>query len=112
MGYNYAARLCLAAAIDIQHGEIVGWKVESGYKLWLIRKNAKTEKKKKTPEGVFQQNRLLCLTPATRAANHGIHRPAAQVSGMKIVSGFICFFAHFSAKHPLFTRPMVVLWIA
>src|SRR6185503_2699267 len=39
-------------------------------------KNAKTEKKKKT----------------TRAGNHGIHRPAAQVSGMKIVSGFICFF--------------------
>jgi len=23
---------------------------------------------------------------------------------MKIVSGFICFFAHSSAKHPLFTE--------
>jgi hypothetical protein len=45
MGYNYAARLCLAAAIDIQHGEIVGWKVESRYKLWLEkRQNRKKEK--------------------------------------------------------------------
>jgi len=30
----------------------------------------------------------------------------------KIVSGFTSFFANSSAKHPLFTRPMVVLWIA
>jgi len=51
MGYNYAARLCLAAAIDIQHGEIVGWKVESRYKLWFIRKTPK--QKKRTPEGDF-----------------------------------------------------------
>jgi hypothetical protein len=47
-----------------------------------------------------------------RAGNHGIHRLVAQASGMKIVSGFICFFANSSAKHSLFTRPMVVLWIA
>jgi len=52
MGYNYAARLCLAAAIDIQHGEIVGWKVEPLQTL-ACPKNAKTEKKKKTPEGGF-----------------------------------------------------------
>jgi hypothetical protein len=52
MGYDYAARLCLAGAIDIQHGEIVGWKVESRYKLWLIRKTPKP-KRKKTPEGIF-----------------------------------------------------------
>jgi len=46
MGYNFAARLCLAAAIDIQRGEIVGWKVESRYKLWLIRKTPKPKKRK------------------------------------------------------------------
>jgi hypothetical protein len=47
-----------------------------------------------------------------RAGNHGIHRLVAQASGMKIVSGFIWFFADSSAQHPLFTTPMVVLWIA
>ena len=53
------------------------------------------------------------IAPSTLSrGNHGIHRLVAQASGMKIVSGFICFFANSSAKHPLFTRPMVVLWIA
>ena len=54
MGYNYAASLCLAGGNDIQHGEIVGWKVESRYKLWLIRKTPKP-KRKKTPEGFFSR---------------------------------------------------------
>ena len=44
-GYNYAARLCLAA-VDIQHGEIVGWKVESRYKLWLSEKRQNRKKEK------------------------------------------------------------------
>ena len=55
MGYNYAAIFCLAAAIDIQHGEIVGWKVESGYKLWLIRKTPKPKKRKKRLRGFFSR---------------------------------------------------------
>jgi hypothetical protein len=55
MGYNYAARLCLAAVIDIQHGEIVGWEVESGYKLWLIRKTLKPKKRKKRLRGFFSR---------------------------------------------------------
>jgi len=63
MGYNYAARHCLAAAIDIQYGEIVGWEVESRYKLWLIRKTPKPKKRKKRLRGVFQQNHELFRIP-------------------------------------------------
>jgi hypothetical protein len=60
---TYAARHCLAAAIDIQYGEIVGWEVESRYKLWLIRKTPKPKKRKKRLRGVFQQNHELFRIP-------------------------------------------------
>jgi hypothetical protein len=40
--------LPLAAAIDIQPGEIVEWKVDTRYKLWLIRKQPKPKKRKKS----------------------------------------------------------------
>ena len=39
--------LPLAAAIDIQHGEIVEWKVDTRYKLFLIRQRSKRKKRKK-----------------------------------------------------------------
>ena len=40
--------LPLAAAIDIEPGEIVEWKVDSRYKLWLIRQRRKPKKRKQT----------------------------------------------------------------
>ena len=40
--------LPLAAAIDIEPGEIVEWKVENRYKLWLVRKSSKPTKRKKS----------------------------------------------------------------
>jgi hypothetical protein len=40
--------LPLAAAIDIEPGEIVEWKVDSRYKLWLIRQHHKTKRRKKS----------------------------------------------------------------
>jgi hypothetical protein len=55
MGYNYAARLCLAAAIDIQHGEIVGWEVEVRYKLWLSEKSQNRKQEKKRLRGFFSR---------------------------------------------------------
>ena len=36
------------AAIDIQPGEIVEWKVDTRYKLWLIRQRPKPKKKNKS----------------------------------------------------------------
>jgi hypothetical protein len=39
--------LPLAAAIDIEPGEIVEWKVDHRYKLWLIRQRPKPNKRKK-----------------------------------------------------------------
>jgi hypothetical protein len=39
--------LPLAAAIDIQPGEIVEWKVDTRYKLFLIRQRSKRKKRKK-----------------------------------------------------------------
>ena len=39
--------LPLAAAIDIQPGEIVEWKVDTRYKLYLIRQRSKHKKRKK-----------------------------------------------------------------
>jgi len=39
--------LPLAAAIDIEPGEIVEWKVDSRYKLYLIRSRPKTKKRTK-----------------------------------------------------------------
>ena len=51
--------LPLAAAIDIEPGEMVEWKVDTRYKLWLIRQRPKP-KKPKSHEG-FQQNLLLSL---------------------------------------------------
>lgn len=36
----------LAAAIEIQPGEIVEWKVDNRYKLWLIRQRPKPKKRK------------------------------------------------------------------
>jgi len=39
--------LPLAAAIDIQPGEMVEWKVDTRYKLWLTRQRPKTKKRKK-----------------------------------------------------------------
>ena len=39
--------LPLAAAIDIRPGEMVQWKVDSRYKLWLIRQRPKRGKRKK-----------------------------------------------------------------
>jgi len=40
--------LPLAAAIDIEPGEIVQWKVDSRYKLWLIRQPPKPKRRKKS----------------------------------------------------------------
>ena len=40
--------LPLAAAIDIEPGEIVEWKVDSRYKLWLVRQRPKPKKRKQT----------------------------------------------------------------
>jgi len=40
--------LPLAAAIDIQPGEMVEWKVDTRYKLWLIRQRPKQKKAKKS----------------------------------------------------------------
>jgi hypothetical protein len=40
--------LPLAAAIDIQPGEMVEWKVGTRYKLWLIRQRPKPKKRKKS----------------------------------------------------------------
>jgi hypothetical protein len=37
----------LAAAIDIEPGEIVEWKIDSRYKLWLIRQRPNKSKGKK-----------------------------------------------------------------
>ena len=39
--------LPLAAAIDIEPGEIVEWKVDTRYKLYLIRQRHKPKKRKK-----------------------------------------------------------------
>ena len=36
----------LAAAIDIEPGEIVEWKIDNRYKLWLIRKRPKASRAK------------------------------------------------------------------
>jgi hypothetical protein len=38
--------LPLAAAIDIQPGEMVEWKVDTRYKLWLTRHRSKKRKKR------------------------------------------------------------------
>ena len=38
--------LPLAAAIDIKPGEMVEWKVDSRYKLWLARQRPKKRKKR------------------------------------------------------------------
>src|SRR6266511_1095289 len=54
--------LPLAAAIDIQPGEMVEWKVDTRYKLWLIRQRPKPNKRK-NPERFFSRIRLSCLTP-------------------------------------------------
>ncbi len=40
--------LPLAAAIDIEPGEMVEWKVDTRYKLWLIRQRPKPKKTKKS----------------------------------------------------------------
>ena len=40
--------LPLAAAIDIKPGEMVEWKVDTRYKLWLIRKRPKLKKSTKS----------------------------------------------------------------
>jgi hypothetical protein len=40
--------LPLAAAIDITPGEMVEWKFDTRYKLWLIRKRPKPKKRKKS----------------------------------------------------------------
>ena len=48
--------LPLAAAIDIEPGEMVEWKVDTRYKLWLIRQRPKPKKSQKIMR-VFQQNR-------------------------------------------------------
>ena len=40
--------LPLAAAIDIEPGEMVEWKVDNRYKLWLIRQHPKLKKRKKS----------------------------------------------------------------
>lgn len=39
--------LPLAAAIDIEPGEIVEWKIENRHKLWLIRQRPKSSRGKK-----------------------------------------------------------------
>jgi hypothetical protein len=39
--------LPLAAAIDIEPGEIVQWKVDTRYKLYLLRQRPKPHKRKK-----------------------------------------------------------------
>jgi hypothetical protein len=39
---------------------MVEWKVDTRYKLWLIRKRPKP-KKRKNPKGVFQQNPIGIL---------------------------------------------------
>ena len=36
----------LAAAIDIEPGEIVEWKIDNRYKLWLIRQRPKASRAK------------------------------------------------------------------
>ena len=38
--------LPLAAAIDIQPGEMVEWKIDTRYKLWLTRQRPKAKRKK------------------------------------------------------------------
>ena len=38
--------LPLAAAIDIKPGEMVEWKVDTRYKLWLTRQRPKPKRKK------------------------------------------------------------------
>jgi hypothetical protein len=40
--------LPLAAAIAIEPGEMVEWKVDTRYKLWLIRQRPKPKKSKKS----------------------------------------------------------------
>jgi hypothetical protein len=40
--------LPLAAAIDIEPGEIVEWKVDNRYKLWLVRQHPKPKTRKKS----------------------------------------------------------------
>jgi hypothetical protein len=40
--------LPLAAAIDIHPGEMVEWKVDTRYKLWLIRQRPNPKKRKKS----------------------------------------------------------------
>ena len=51
--------LPLAAAIDIEPGEMVEWKIDTRYKLWLIRQRPK--KKKQIVRGVFSRISLLIL---------------------------------------------------
>tara|TARA_B100000315_G_C14222484_1_gene427126 strand:+ start:375 stop:569 length:195 start_codon:yes stop_codon:yes gene_type:complete len=40
--------LPLAAAIDIRPGEMVEWKIDNRYKLWLTRHRPKLKKRKKS----------------------------------------------------------------
>ena len=40
--------LPLAAAIDLEPGEMVEWKVDHRYKLWLVRQTPAAKKQKKT----------------------------------------------------------------
>ena len=54
--------LPLAAAIDIEPGEIVEWKVDSRYKLWLVRQRPK-QKKDRNDRWVFQQNQEINPNP-------------------------------------------------
>jgi hypothetical protein len=61
MGYNYAARLCLPAAIDIQRGEIVGGKLRGVTDFGLSEK--RQNRKKERLKGVFQQNQELFRIP-------------------------------------------------
>jgi len=61
MGYNYAAKLCLAAAIDIQHGEIVGGKLRAVTNFGLSEK--RQNRKKERLKGIFQQNQELFRIP-------------------------------------------------
>ena len=61
--------LPLAAAIDLQPGEMVEWKVDNRYKLWLIRKRPKPTKRK-NHRGFF--SRIIS------GISHSIHDPIAR----------------------------------
>jgi hypothetical protein len=47
--------LPLAAAIEIEPGEMVKWKIDTRYKLWLTRQQHKNGR------GFFSRIRLLCV---------------------------------------------------